>query len=164
MNYLGGVAKGETYYKELKANGLRVFQTNGDTHHALETGQIKLALIQSSAGIGAGIKVPGIKTVTGNTGSCLLGPGDHTGTFRNPKGAYRFIIIQARPDWDYPSRSARFVDRLDILRTSRRRLRHLPRIVNQEDKCDRQKMVVDDDLGPPPCTHLPNNRGLAATI
>ncbi|WP_276938827.1 extracellular solute-binding protein [Ferrimicrobium acidiphilum] len=63
MNYLGGITQGEAYYQELKANGLQVFQTNGDTLHALETGQIKLALIQSSAGIGAGIKVSGIKTV-----------------------------------------------------------------------------------------------------
>ncbi len=63
MNYLGGVTQGEAYYSKLKANGLQVFQTNGDTLHALETGQIKLALIQSSAGIGAGIKAPGIKTV-----------------------------------------------------------------------------------------------------
>ena len=62
MNYLGGVAKGEQFYSQLKANGLQVFQTNGDTLHALATGQIKLALIQSSAGIGASIKDPSIKT------------------------------------------------------------------------------------------------------
>ena len=62
MNYLGGVAKGEQFYSQLKANGLQVFQTNGDTLHALATGQIKLALIQSSAGIGAGFKDPSIKT------------------------------------------------------------------------------------------------------
>ncbi|NNN14435.1 MAG: extracellular solute-binding protein [Acidimicrobiaceae bacterium] len=63
MNYLGGVNQGETFFSQLKSNGLQVFQTNGDTLHALESGQIKLALIQSSAGIGAGIKAPGIKTV-----------------------------------------------------------------------------------------------------
>ncbi|CAG4916557.1 unnamed protein product [Acidithrix sp. C25] len=62
MNYLGGVTQGESYYTKLKNNGLQVFQTNGDTLHALGTGQIKLALIQSSAGIGAGIKDPTIKT------------------------------------------------------------------------------------------------------
>ncbi len=61
MNYLGGVNKGESFYTNLKANGLQVFQTNGDTLHALSTGQIKLALIQSSAGIGAGFKDPTIK-------------------------------------------------------------------------------------------------------
>lgn len=62
MNYLGGVSKGQDFYSQLKANGLQVFQTNGDTLHALGTGQIKLALIQSSAGIGASIKDPSIKT------------------------------------------------------------------------------------------------------
>ncbi len=62
MNYLGGVTQGEDFYTQLKANGLQVFQTNGDTLHALGTGQIKLALIQSSAGIGASFKDPTIKT------------------------------------------------------------------------------------------------------
>ncbi len=62
MNYLGGVTRGESFYSQLKANGLQVFQTNGDTLHALGTGAIKLALIQSSAGIGASIKDPTIKT------------------------------------------------------------------------------------------------------
>lgn len=62
MNYLGGVSQGKDFYTQLKANGLQVFQTNGDTLHALGTGQIKLALIQSSAGIGASIKDPTIKT------------------------------------------------------------------------------------------------------
>lgn len=62
FNYLGGVTQGETFLQKLKANGLHTFQTNGDTLHALEGGQIKIALIQSSAGIGAGLKTPGIKT------------------------------------------------------------------------------------------------------
>lgn len=62
MNYLGGVSQGESFYTSLKANGLQIFQTNGDTLHALESGQIKLALIQSSAGIGAGFTVSTIKT------------------------------------------------------------------------------------------------------
>ena len=62
MNFLGGVTQGEDFYTQLKANGLQVFQTNGDTLHALGTGQIKLALIQSSAGIGAASKDPTIKT------------------------------------------------------------------------------------------------------
>ena len=62
MSYLGGVSRGEGFYSQLKANGLQVFQTNGDTLHALGSGQIKLALIQSSAGIGASIKDPTIKT------------------------------------------------------------------------------------------------------
>jgi iron(III) transport system substrate-binding protein len=62
MNELGGVSKGENFYSQLKANGMQIFQTNGDTLHALQTGQIKLALIQSSAGIGAGFQVSTIKT------------------------------------------------------------------------------------------------------
>lgn len=53
MNYLGGVSKGESYFEQLKANGLIIHPTNGPTLQALTSGQIKLALVQSSAGIGA---------------------------------------------------------------------------------------------------------------
>ena len=53
MNYLGGVSQGEAYYTRLKANGLIIHPTNGPTLQALTSGQIKLALVQSSAGIGA---------------------------------------------------------------------------------------------------------------
>jgi iron(III) transport system substrate-binding protein len=53
INYLGGVSKGEAYYSQLKANGLIIHPTNGPTLQALTSGQIKLALVQSSAGIGA---------------------------------------------------------------------------------------------------------------
>jgi iron(III) transport system substrate-binding protein len=53
MNYLGGVSAGEKYFSQLKANGLIVHPTNGDTLQALTSGQIKLALVQSSAGTGA---------------------------------------------------------------------------------------------------------------
>ena len=53
MNYLGGVSQGETFYTKLKANGLVINPTNGPTLQALTSGQIKLALVQSSAGIGA---------------------------------------------------------------------------------------------------------------
>ncbi len=63
MSYLGGTTKGESYYKDLQNNGLHVYLTNGDTLAALEAGIIKLALIQSSAGIGAGLKTGGaVKT------------------------------------------------------------------------------------------------------
>ena len=48
----GGVAAGESYLSQLKANGLQVHPTNGDTLHALETGQIDYGLIQSSAAAG----------------------------------------------------------------------------------------------------------------
>jgi len=56
MNYLGGangVTKGEAYFTQLKANGLVINPTNGPTLQALTSGQIKLALVQSSAGLGA---------------------------------------------------------------------------------------------------------------
>lgn len=66
MNQLGGesggVAAGENYFKQLKANGLQVFPTNGDTLHALETGQIDMGLIQSSAATGELIKTPASPT------------------------------------------------------------------------------------------------------
>lgn len=55
MNYLGSIAKGKQYFAKLKANGLVVNSTNGPTLQALTNGQIKLALVQSSAGIGAAL-------------------------------------------------------------------------------------------------------------
>jgi len=59
--HLGGTSQGQTFFTALKANGLHVYQTNTNTLQALETGQIKVATIQSSAGIGAGFKNPNIK-------------------------------------------------------------------------------------------------------
>lgn len=60
FNQLGGkangVAKGEAYFASLKANGLKVYPTNGDTKHALETGVIQGGLIQSSAAEGEVLK------------------------------------------------------------------------------------------------------------
>jgi iron(III) transport system substrate-binding protein len=53
MNYLGGVSAGENYFTQLKANGLVIHPTNGPTLQALTSGQINLALVQSSAAIGA---------------------------------------------------------------------------------------------------------------
>jgi iron(III) transport system substrate-binding protein len=53
MNYLGGVSAGEKYFSTLKANGLVIHPTNGPTLQALTNGQINLALVQSSAAIGA---------------------------------------------------------------------------------------------------------------
>jgi iron(III) transport system substrate-binding protein len=55
MNYLGGVSQGKAFFSKLKANGLVVNATNGPTLQALTNGQIKLALVQSSAGIGAAL-------------------------------------------------------------------------------------------------------------
>lgn len=60
MNQLGGesngVAAGERCLTALKANGLHVFPTNGDTLHALETAQIDYGMIQSSAATGEVLK------------------------------------------------------------------------------------------------------------
>ncbi len=61
MQHLGGVSKGETYFQQLKANGLKIFDTNGVTLTALTQGQIKLALVQNSAGIGAAYQDPNLK-------------------------------------------------------------------------------------------------------
>jgi iron(III) transport system substrate-binding protein len=55
MNYLGGVGAGQTYFTKLKANGLIIHPTNGPTLQALTSGQINLALVQSSAAIGAAL-------------------------------------------------------------------------------------------------------------
>jgi iron(III) transport system substrate-binding protein len=53
MNYLGGTSAGESYFSKLKANGLVINPTNGPTLQALTSGRINLALVQSSAAIGA---------------------------------------------------------------------------------------------------------------
>jgi iron(III) transport system substrate-binding protein len=53
MNYLGGVPAGEQYFSTLKSNGLIIHPTNGPTLQALTSGQINLALVQSSAAVGA---------------------------------------------------------------------------------------------------------------
>jgi iron(III) transport system substrate-binding protein len=62
MNQLGGqtggVAAGEAFLRQLKGNGLHVYPTNGDTLHALETGQIAYGMIQSSAAAGEVAKAP----------------------------------------------------------------------------------------------------------
>jgi iron(III) transport system substrate-binding protein len=55
MNYLGGVSAGETYFTKLKSNGLVIHPTNGPTLQALTSGQVNLALVQSSAAIGAAL-------------------------------------------------------------------------------------------------------------
>jgi iron(III) transport system substrate-binding protein len=53
MNNLGSVSAGEKYFSSLKANGLVINPTNGPTLQALTSGRINLALVQSSAAIGA---------------------------------------------------------------------------------------------------------------
>ncbi len=60
MQYLGGISKGEAYFEQLKANGLVINPTNGPTLAALGSGQINIALVQSSAGIGAKLTSKGL--------------------------------------------------------------------------------------------------------
>jgi iron(III) transport system substrate-binding protein len=63
MAQMGGEDQGKTYFQGLKTNGLHIYPTNGDTLHALETGQINYGIIQSSAATGAAAdpKTPGLK-------------------------------------------------------------------------------------------------------
>jgi iron(III) transport system substrate-binding protein len=53
MNHLGGVNAGESYFSQLKSAGLVIHPTNGPTLQALTSGQIDVALVQSSAATGA---------------------------------------------------------------------------------------------------------------
>ncbi len=62
MQNLGGEDQGKAFYTQLKANGLHIYDTNGVTLKALDSGEIKIALIQSSAGVGAGVKTKTLKT------------------------------------------------------------------------------------------------------
>ena len=68
MNQLGdkSVSAGEKFLSKLKANGLVVNNTNGDTLHALESGIINMGLIQSSAAQGEVLKLAS-KPVAGFT-------------------------------------------------------------------------------------------------
>ena len=61
LHQLGGVTQGEQYFKQLAANGLHVFTTNKVTLTSLLQGQIKLAIVQNSAGIGFEYKYPQLK-------------------------------------------------------------------------------------------------------
>lgn len=53
MQELGGIPAGEAYFKDLKANGLLVEPKNGPTLAALASGEIDVALVQSTAAVGA---------------------------------------------------------------------------------------------------------------
>lgn len=61
MKYLGGEKAGERYFETLKKHGLVINPTNGPTLQALTSGQIKLAIVQSSAGIGAKLGDPSLR-------------------------------------------------------------------------------------------------------
>ena len=59
--YLGGVSPGESYFQQLKNNGLKTFSTAEPTLAALIQGQIKLALVPNSAGLGAAFQDSNLK-------------------------------------------------------------------------------------------------------
>lgn len=61
MKQMGGVTQGKAFFEKLKSNGLHIYQTNTNTLQALETGTIKLATVQSSAGIGAALSNKDLK-------------------------------------------------------------------------------------------------------
>jgi len=61
MSYLGSITKGKQFFSKLKADGLVIHTTNGPTLSALAAGQIKLALVQSTAAIGSEHTDPTIK-------------------------------------------------------------------------------------------------------
>lgn len=61
MKYLGGEQAGKRYFETLKKHGLVINPTNGPTLQALTSGQIKLAIVQSSAGIGAKLGDPSLR-------------------------------------------------------------------------------------------------------
>lgn len=61
MSQLGGVSQGEKFFKSLASNGLHIYSTNKVTLTALLQGQIKLAIVQNSAGIGFQYKYPQLK-------------------------------------------------------------------------------------------------------
>jgi iron(III) transport system substrate-binding protein len=58
-----GMAKGEAYFKALKANGLLISATNGVTLQALADGRIKAAIVQDSAAQGLKLSGAPVKIV-----------------------------------------------------------------------------------------------------
>jgi len=50
---LGGEAQGKQYFTSLKANGLKIFQTNDPTRNSVETGAREFGIVQDSAIYGA---------------------------------------------------------------------------------------------------------------
>lgn len=53
MLRMGGLSKGEAYYLKLKANGLKIFQTNDPTLNSVITGAREIGIVQDSAYYGA---------------------------------------------------------------------------------------------------------------
>lgn len=63
MQYLGGEDQGKAFFKQMKDNGLHVYTTNKVTLNALASGEVSIAIIQSSAAIAATQKTPTLKTI-----------------------------------------------------------------------------------------------------
>lgn len=73
MKQLGGVSQGETYFQNLKSNGLHVYSTNKVTLTSLLNGTIKYAIVQNSAGIGFQFKAPQLRVAYPSDVSLLPG-------------------------------------------------------------------------------------------
>ena len=56
MQWQGGVKQGEAWWKKMKANGVKVFDTNGPNLRALGLGVTSVTIAQDSAGIGQKLK------------------------------------------------------------------------------------------------------------
>lgn len=56
MQWQGGVSKGEAWWKKMKANDVKVFDTNGPNLRALGLGVTSVTIAQDSAGIGQKLK------------------------------------------------------------------------------------------------------------
>ena len=67
-----GVSRGMQYFKALKANGLKIFPTNGNTLQALLNGSIKVAMFQDSAEINAKLSHDPVQVVYPTTGVTML--------------------------------------------------------------------------------------------
>ena len=67
-----GVSRGMQYFKALKANGLKIFPTNGNTLQALLNGSIKVAMFQDSAEIGAILNHDPVQVVYPTSGVTML--------------------------------------------------------------------------------------------
>ena len=59
-----GMAAGQAWFEQLKADGLKVYPTNSVTLRALQYGQIDVAVVQSSAALGFAQREPGLRIVT----------------------------------------------------------------------------------------------------
>ena len=94
-----GAARGEAYFRDLKANGLKVFPTNGVTLQALEEGQVKAIMIQDSALTKAKVSGEPIKLVYPKSGVYMLpgvlGIDSHAPDLAAAKAFVAFVLSPA---------------------------------------------------------------------